>query len=256
MNTKASEEVYAQIDENRLLAERLGRISLQYDLSQECCLELQSSNVLREQKLVRANELVEVLRLEVAAVQSEKARFLEKAIAIMARRCISRRLWALTVATFWRWVVWSENSKAARALSGLASLSQALADCGQHARDMESAADMLLRIPIPEWSTRPALKQDDDAPSLGSPPPRQQQMLPLLRSRYQQTIFSEISWFDLYPKSMAPEISWKDAQSVICLLTEHCAEIKSIYRYYALHSLPKKDRRTFGVTGSQWLVCF
>jgi hypothetical protein len=226
---------------------------------------------MREQKLVRAYELVELMKLEVDAANREKARFLEKAIESLARRCISRRAWTLKVVTLWHWAwavqssrrllrsclagwaIWSERAKAARAFGCLSCVTRALADCMERARDMENAAEMLLALPMREESIRPSPNREDDA-QLGPTPPRRQQILPLLKHRYQQTIFSEISWFDLYPKTLDTEICWRDAQAVVELLTEHCADVKSIYRYYALHSLPKKDRRTFGVTGSQWLV--
>ena len=48
---------------------------------------------------------------------------------------------------------------------------------------------------------------------------------------------------------------WPDALVVLQMLSERCDLLKSIFRFYALHSQLQKDKRTFGIDTTQWQVC-
>ena len=63
---------------------------------------------------------------------------------------------------------------------------------------------------------------------------------------------SEIYFDDVYSKKMAQEAIWRDKIKVFYVLSKHSEILKLVFRFYMLHGLYKKDKKSFGMTLSQF----
>jgi hypothetical protein len=100
----------------------------------------------------------------------------------------------------------------------------------------------------------------------------QEMLLAKLQAKLRRTSFEGVQFIDLYGEfhdcsTVRVQFSghvyggstlilqvWEDVLVVLKMLSERMCLLKSIFRFYALHSQLQKDKRTFGIDTTQWQV--